>query len=323
MFKGLIASLLVVFLLGLSLGEMPISLLNIGHLSDQQYFVLWNIRVPRVIGSALVGAGLAVSGVALQALFRNPLADAGLIGVSSASALGAVIVLVIFPWLMIDASTIWLSFSAFMMALAMTSLLYYISTQNGQTQVAFMLLAGVALNALAASLTALLVTLSTDTQMRNVIFWMMGSFSGLTWSEVIGLGIVLGASLWAMLKLARQMDLYLLGETVSQQMGQDPKKFKIKIMAWSAFMVGVSVSMVGMIGFVGLVVPHIMRLWVGVSHQRLLPASALGGAILMGLADILSRTLVPPLELPVGLIMALIGSPFFLWLLWQKRRGFV
>jgi len=323
MLKGLIGILILVMLLSIGLGEMPISLFDLNHLSEQQQFVLFEIRMPRVLGSALVGAGLAVSGVALQALFRNPLADAGLIGVSSASALGAVMVIVVLPWFMVAISPMTLSVAAFGMGLAMTGLLYYLSTQNGQTQVAFMLLAGVALNALAAALTALFVTLSTDSQMRSIIFWMMGSFSGMTWTEVLILVGVMGTSLWALIRSARQMDLYLLGESVSQQMGQDPKPFKYKMMAWSALMVGVAVSMVGMIGFVGLVVPHMMRLWVGVPHQKLLPASALGGAILMVLADSLSHNLVSPLELPVGLLMALIGSPFFLWILWQKRRGIV
>lgn len=321
MIKRLAAGLVLVSLLSLSLGAVNISPLDWGQLSPQQSFILWEIRLPRLLGNILVGMALAVSGVALQALFRNPLAEAGLIGVSSSAALGAVLTIVIAPWFFIEVSSMALSFTAFSLAFLVSLLLYKISTERGYTNVAFMLLAGVAINALMAALTGLTITLSSDQQMRSVVFWMMGSFSAIDWPQVGLLSLLVGLGVFGLMRLAKQMDVYLLGETVSQQMGFDPKPFKWQILILTALMVGVSVSLVGIIGFVGLIVPHFMRLWLGVMHQKLLLSSALGGAILLGVADIAARTLVSPTELPIGLLMALLGAPFFLALLLQKRKG--
>lgn len=321
MIKLLVASLVFVSLLSLNLGAANISPLDWGDLTPQQAFVIWEIRLPRLLANILIGMALSVSGVALQALFRNPLAEAGLIGVSSSAALGAVLTIVIAPWFFVDISSMALSLTAFSMAFLVSFLLYKISTEKGQTNVAFMLLAGVAINALMAALTGLTITLSSDQQMRSVVFWMMGSFSAIDWPEVAVLSLLVGLGLFGLMRLAKQMDVYLLGEKVSQQMGFDPKPFKWQILLLTALMVGVSVSLVGVIGFVGLIVPHFMRLWLGVMHQSLLLSSAIGGAILLVLADLAARMLVSPTELPIGLLMALLGAPFFLALLLQKRKG--
>ncbi len=290
-------------------------------LSAQHSLILWEIRLPRILMTAIIGAGLAISGVALQALFRNPLAEPGLIGVSSSAALGAVFVMVLGGALWQDVSVWQMSLSAFIAAGLSTLLLYAIATRNGHTDVALMLLAGVAFNAIAGALTQLLITFSDDTQLRSVMFWMMGSFANLSWSSV---GIVLSLvsiSLIGLWRLVKPMNAFVLGENVCLQMGYEPKWFKWQVMGFSALMVGAAVSVVGVIGFVGLVVPHVIRLWVGSDHRLVLPLSALAGAILLVVADLFARLLIYPAELPIGLLMALLGGPFFLMLLLNKRRG--
>ena len=290
-------------------------------LSAQQTLILWEIRLPRILMTAIIGAGLAISGVALQALFRNPLAEPGLIGVSSSAALGAVFVMVLGGVLWQDVSVWQISLSAFLAAGLSTLLLYAIATRNGHTDVALMLLAGVAFNAIAGALTQLLITFSDDTQLRSVMFWMMGSFANLSWSSVgfvLSLVLLSTIGLWRLLK---PMNAFVLGENVCLQMGYEPKWFKWQVMGFSALMVGAAVSVVGVIGFVGLVVPHIIRLWVGSDHRLVLPLSAFVGAILLVVADLFARLLIYPAELPIGLLMALLGGPFFLMLLLNKRRG--
>ena len=291
-------------------------------LSAQQLFILWEIRLPRILLAAVIGAGLAISGVALQSLFRNPLAEPGLIGVSSSAAFGAVFVIVLGGALWQEVAVWQISVAAFLMASLSTLLLYRIATRYGHTDVALMLLAGVAFNAVFGALTQLLIVFSDDTQLRSALFWMMGSLANLSWFSV---GLVSGFVLMATMglwRLVKPMNTFLLGESVSLQMGYDTKWFKWQVMGLSALIVGVSVSMVGVIGFVGLVVPHIIRLWVGADHRLVLPFSALGGAILLVLADLLARQILYPAELPIGLLMALLGGPFFLMMLISKRNGY-
>lgn len=320
MILGLLLLLSVLLSLFWGQGLALLSLLQLADLTPLQSIILWELRLPRVLATILVGAALAVAGVAMQALFRNPLAEPGFVGVSSGAALGAVLMMVLMPLLWSGDSAL-MAFGAIAMALLVTALLHRLSTHNGQTQVGFMLLAGVALNAFAAALTAVLVTLSDDQQLRSIIFWMMGSFSGVQLGDLIWLfgAVLVGmVGLW---RLVSHMDVYLLGEAASQQMGYDPQPFKRQIMWLTALMVGVSVALVGVIGFVGLIVPHIMRLWFGVSHRKLLWSSAIGGASLLTLADWVARVLIAPTELPIGLLMALLGAPFFLVMLINKRKG--
>ncbi|HIE40701.1 MAG TPA: iron ABC transporter permease [Thiomicrorhabdus sp.] len=288
-------------------------------LTEQQWFILWEIRLPRVLLAAVIGAGLAISGVALQALFRNPLAEPGLIGVSSSAALGAVFVIVLGGALWQEVTVWQISAAAFLLASFSTVMLYKISTRQGHTDVALMLLAGVAFNAIFGALTQLLITFSDDTQLRSALFWMMGSLANLSWSSVAMVSVFVLLATLGLWRLVKPMNAFLLGENVSLQMGYDPKWFKWQVMGLSALIVGVSVSMVGVIGFVGLVVPHIIRLWVGADHRLVLPLSALGGAILLVLADLFARQLLYPSELPIGLLMALLGGPFFLMLLMTQR----
>ena len=243
--------------------------------------------------AALVGAGLAISGVALQALFRNPLAEPGLIGVSSSAAFGAVFVIVLGGLLWQDVAVWQISVAAFLMASVSTAMLYVMATRQGHTDVALMLLVGVAFNAIFGALTQLLITFSDDTQLRSALFWMMGSLANLSWFSVGIISVFVSVSTVGLWRLVKPMNAFLLGENTCLQMGYEPKWFKWQVMGFSALIVGVAVSVVGVIGFVGLVVPHIIRLWVGSDHRFVLPLSALGGAILLVFADLLARQLIP------------------------------
>lgn len=315
-------ALLIAMLFSLQAGSINIEFKQIWTgLSAQQSLVLWELRLPRVLMTALVGAGLAVAGVTLQALFRNPLAEPGLIGVSSSAALGAVIVIVLGGSLWGQVSSWQLSIAAFVLAMLMTAFLYLIATRRGQTDVAMMLLAGVAINAIAGALTGLLITISDDGQLRSVIFWMMGSFANVSWQEVSIVATIIALSLIGLWRLKNPLNALLLGEQACLHMGYAVQPIKWWVMGLSALMVAASVSLVGVIGFVGLVVPHIIRQWTGPDHRSLIPLSALGGALLLVLADLFARSLIHPAELPIGLLMALLGGPFFLMML-LKHRGF-
>ncbi|MDX1347717.1 MAG: iron ABC transporter permease [Thiomicrorhabdus chilensis] len=313
--------LVSVMVLSLQSGSVNLSLIDFWTgLSEQQSLVFWEIRVPRIVMAALVGAGLAVSGVALQALFRNPLAEPGLIGVSSGAALGAVMVIVLGGALWGEVLSWQMSLSAFAMAAVVTLLIYLIATSKGHTDVALMLLAGVAINAVAGALTGLLISVSSDVQLRSVIFWMMGSLSGVSWDGIALLGSVTLLALAVLHRLRHPLNALLLGEQSCLHMGYAVQSLKWQVMTASAVLVGVSVALVGIIGFVGLMVPHMVRLWVGPDHRQLIPLSALGGAILLVSADWLARSVVQPAELPIGLLMALLGGPFFLLMLLKRRE---
>lgn len=313
--------LLLVATMSLQSGSVSLSLIDFWTgLSEQQSLVFWEIRMPRIVMAALVGAGLAVSGVALQALFRNPLAEPGLIGVSSGAALGAVMVIVLGGALWGEVLSWQMSLSAFAMAAGVTLLIYLIATSKGHTDVALMLLAGVAINAVAGALTGLLISVSSDVQLRSVIFWMMGSLSGVSWDGIALLGSLTLLALAVLHRLRHPLNALLLGEQSCLHMGYAVQSLKWQVMTVSAVLVGVSVALVGIIGFVGLIVPHMVRLWVGPDHRQLIPLSALGGAVLLVLADWLARSVVQPAELPIGLLMALLGGPFFLLMLLKRRE---
>ncbi|GAB6034864.1 FecCD family ABC transporter permease [Galenea microaerophila] len=319
----LILGLLMIGVMLASLLAPPLLLSEwLTGLSTVHAWILWELRLPRLLAALSLGAGLAVSGVALQALFRNPLAEPGLIGVSSGAALGAVIALLWLPvsLAMSVGGLIWQGMWAFGFGLLTTWLLYRLATQQGRTDAALMLLAGVAFNAINGAGVSLLITLSNDSELRTIVFWMMGSLSGINWGQAMlltGVFIFSFAGLW---RLRHGLDLYLLGERVCRQMGHDPQRIKLWVITLTTLFIGVAVSMVGVIAFVGLVVPHMMRLWVGARHQVLLPASALGGAVLMAFADFIAHHVMTPSEVPIGLFMALLGGPFFLYLLLRERK---
>lgn len=316
--------LLLGLILHISSGSVNIdSSAYLTGLNSQQSLVLWELRLPRLVVVLVIGAGLAISGVALQALFRNPLAEPGLIGVSSSAALGAVFMIVLGSTLFGSIATWQMSLAAFISAGLATWFIYSLATRYGRTDVALMLLAGVAVNAIAGAGTQLLISISDDLQLRTVTFWMMGSFANVSWSAVsivTAVTVIMSLLLW---RLARPLNAFMLGENISLHMGYDNKHIKWQIMWGSAFMVGVAVATVGVIGFVGLIVPHIIRLWIGSDHRQLIPLSALAGAVLLVFADWIAKTIIAPSELPIGLFMALLGGPFFLVMLLNQRKAWV
>jgi len=288
----------------------------------QQEAVLIAIRLPRVLLGILVGASLAVSGAAMQGLFRNPLADPGLLGVSSGAALAAVAVIVLGSGLGVTGAWL-LPTAAFLGGLLVTLLVYSLSTTGGRTAVATMLLAGVAVNALAGSGTGFLTFLADDAQLRDVTFWSLGSLGGVTWRSLATAAPFMLAAILVIPKFARPLNGFLLGEAEAGHLGVRVEVVKVVIILFTACAVGAAVSVSGIIGFVGLVVPHLLRLIAAPAHRTLLPGSVLLGASLLLLADLIARTVVAPAELPIGIVTSLVGGPFFLWLLlrFRKRSG--
>jgi len=295
--------------------------------------VVLQIRLPRVLAGVLVGAALAVCGAALQGLFRNPLADPGLIGVSAGAALGAMTLIVLgpvivaslswpAPWLPIaeGSEQRWLPMAAFAGALGASWIVHRFAARDGQTSTATLLLAGIAIAATAQAGTGFLTYLADDVQLRTLTFWSLGSLGAATWPRLAIVAPLLGIGILVVIVHARALDAMLLGDSEALHLGHDVERVKRRLLVTVAVVVGAAVSISGIIGFVGLVVPHLVRLLAGPGHRLLLPASALLGATLLVGADVLARTLVAPAELPIGVITALFGGPFFLWLLMRDRR---
>jgi iron complex transport system permease protein len=292
--------------------------------TSQQESVLWIIRLPRVMMALLIGGTLSVCGAAMQGLFRNPLADPVLIGISSSASTAAVIMIVLGSSLFSGYQSMLgqysLNIASFAGALLATILIYRFSQQQGKTNVGIMLLAGVAMNAISGALTGFITLSASDQQLRSVTFWMMGSLGGATWTNVAGiLPFCLGCIL-VLPFFAKSLNAFSLGESDAAYLGIRTERLKTAVMLLCALGVGASVAVSGVIGFVGLVIPHIVRMIIGPEHRRLLIASALGGAILMVLADLVSRTIAPPVEIPIGIITAMAGGPFFLYLLMREKK---
>lgn len=285
--------------------------------------LILNIRLPRIVLGYEVGAALAVSGALMQGLFRNPLADPALIGVSSGAGLAAAATIVLGgKWLAsFIGYSVALPAGAFLGGLASTLVIYAISTRQGRTSVATMLLAGVGFGAFCGSLTGLLAYWSNDQQLRDLTFWSLGSLNGASWlkATTIAPGVLLLVVLTPL--LGKSLNALALGEAEAFHLGVRVQLVKTLAIALVALAVGLSVANAGVIGFVGIVAPHTIRLLVGPDNRLLLPSAALlGGALLVG-ADSLARTLVAPAELPIGVITSAIGAPFFLWLLLTRTRG--
>jgi iron complex transport system permease protein len=291
-------------------------------LAARDQLILLSIRLPRVAMAGIVGALLASAGALMQGLFRNPLADPGLVGVSGGAGLGAAAMIVAgdraLPTALMD-SPIVLPLAAFLGALAVTSLLYRIATWQGRTSIATMLLAGLALGALAGAGTGLLVFVANDRQLRDITFWMLGSLAGATWPKVAAVAPFLVLLLACAPALGRGLDLLALGEAEAFHMGVPVERLKRVLIVMIAAMAGAAVSVSGVIGFVGIVVPHLLRLVIGPGHRLLLPASACCGAMLVVVADSFARTITAPAELPIGIVTAIVGAPFFLLLLLNQR----
>ncbi|WP_407179983.1 FecCD family ABC transporter permease [Bradyrhizobium sp. STM 3562] len=292
---------------------------------DRETLVVISIRLPRVLLGLEIGAALAVSGALMQGLFRNPLADPGLIGVSSGAAFAAAGAIVLddrlFGSTVVKLGFAILPASAFCGGLAATLIIYSIATRRGRTSMATMLLAGIALGALAGAATGLLSYVSDDKQLRDLTFWSLGTLNGATWSKVAAVALIILPLLSAVPFLGRRLNALSFGEAEAFYLGLRVEQIKTATIILVALAVGVSVASAGVIGFIGIVAPHIIRLAVGADHRVLIPLSAFFGAALLVGADTLARTLVAPAELPVGILTALLGAPFFLWLLLRRASG--
>lgn len=285
--------------------------------------ILWSVRAPRIALAFSVGALLAISGSIMQGLFRNPLADPGLVGVSAGGALAAAATIVLGDRLLADYGLKLpfelLPLAAFGGSLIATVMLYRIATREGRTSIATFLLAGLAIGALAMAGVGLLVFLADDRQLRDIQFWMLGSLGGATWNKALTLLPVVAALLLATPFIARGLDLLVLGEAEAFHMGVQVERLKRTAIVLVAAATGAAVAYAGVIGFVGIVVPHLLRLAIGPGHRLLLPSTFLLGAILLLVADTFARTLAAPAELPIGILTAIIGAPFFLVLLLRQR----
>ena len=327
--------LVVISLVALGLGAtgVPVSrVMSIirdalaGHaLTGGDALIVLQVRLPRLLLGLLIGAALASSGALMQGLFRNPLADPGLVGVSAGAALAAAATITLGDRLLVPLIGPLpfgaLPIGAFAGGLLTTLALYAIATRSGRTSIATMLLAGVAFGALSGAVMGLFAYLSDDRQLRDLSFWSLGSLSGATWTKVAAVTPLILPTLAAMPFLARGLNALSLGEAEAFHLGVSVQRVKALAILLVAVAVGASVACAGMIGFVGIVVPHVLRLVGGADHRMLLPASALLGAGLLVAADTVARTIAAPAELPIGILTAAIGAPFFLWLLLRRPGG--
>lgn len=330
--------LCVVILLAVSFGSVPIPigtimqiLLNgtgLFHFARQwdttAEVIVLQVRMPVVIGAALVGCALAVAGVLFQGMLRNPLADPFLIGSSSGAALGAAITFVL-PFGVVYGSFFPLTpLVAFVGAILTVLLVYALARVGGQTPVVTLLLAGVVINAVLVAFQTLILTLSPNAQfgIQALFNWLSGGITVTNWSPIVVVGIIILVGMIFALLLSTVLDAFGLGEESAAHLGLHVERYKLVIIIVGSLLTAAAVSISGLIGFVGLVTPHVMRLILGPSHRLLLPASALGGAIFLVLADLLARVVIAPAVLPVGVFTALVGAPFFLFLLRNNKRAY-
>lgn len=316
-------AVILALLLGSMSGAIGLSpRILLGELPDGLgWQVWWQLRVPRLILAALVGAMLAGSGAAMQGLFRNPLADPTLLGLASGAGLAVALWIVLFDGAAGSLGLYGQFVAGFLGALGVCMLVFKLGAhQHGQEALFTLLLAGLAINALAGAFGGVLAFIASDEQLRQLSLWGMGSLSHALWSATVGAIIGIPPALWWLLRCARELDLLQLGEFTAHGAGLNAPVLKRRVILATALGVGLCVALAGIIGFLGLLIPHCLRLWLGPSHRLLLPASMLGGALLLLVADTLARTLASPAEIPVGLLTSLIGGPYFLWLLLTRRH---
>ncbi|TDB99758.1 iron ABC transporter permease [Nonomuraea longispora] len=280
--------------------------------------IVMDVRLPRVLLAAVIGAGLSVCGMALQALVRNPLADPMLLGVSSGASVGAVTV-VVFSLTVFGAFS--LPIAAFLGALAALVAVYFLARSGGRMTTVRLVLAGVAMAEVLSAVASFLVVTSNDPhKTQSAVRWMLGGLAGTTWTTVwIPAAAVLAGTV-VLLAVSRPLNLLLAGEEAASSLGLDVHRFRAALFVLVAMMIGTIVAVSGAIGFVGLIMPHVVRLLIGADHRRALPATALLGAAFLVMADLVARTLITPEEIPVGIITALVGGPFFLWLMRRRSK---
>lgn len=325
-------------LLGLSTGPMELRIHEVASIllaklggpafaqvSLAETVVVWDIRLSRVILAILVGGGLAMAGAAMQGVFRNPLADPGIIGVTSGGAIGAILMIVLgarlLPPALLETFSLYaVPLAAMTGAVGMTLVIYRLSISQGQVDLVSMLLVGIAVNALGGAVIGLMTFIATDEELRTLTFWGLGSLGRANWELLLPALLFILIPLLVLPRFARPLNALLLGEEEAIHLGIDVARVKRRLILLSASVVGATVALCGAIGFIALVAPHMIRTAIGPDHRFLLPASALWGASLLLFADIGARNLVAPAELPIGILTALIGAPVFLGLLIQRRR---
>ncbi|EOB6643640.1 FecCD family ABC transporter permease [Vibrio fluvialis] len=325
---GLIVAISAIY--SITVGPMNISfrdslsslLLQSDDIAKHINLVIHEIRFPRTLLCMLVGAILALCGTVMQGLFRNPLAEPGIIGVSAGASFGAALAIVLLGNLNVDArwmNAITLPLCAFLGGALTTIVVYRLGTNKFGTSVTIMLLAGVAISAVSGAGIGYLNYVADDQMLRDLTLWSMGSFAGANWQSITLCGITLLGLYFYFTRRAMALNALLLGESEARHLGIPIQRLKRALIVLSAVGVGVTVSAAGMIGFVGLVVPHLGRMLVGPDHRNLLPVSALLGALLLTIADMFARVAAAPAELPIGIVTALVGAPFFLYLLFQQK----
>lgn len=318
-FIVLTALLLIVSIASLMIGPVRFSLTEIWHGltvadSSLERRVIWELRFPRVLVGMLVGACLAIAGAILQAIMRNPLADPGIIGVSSGAGIAAITIMIIFP-----AYITLLPLAAFLGALITALLIYLLAWKGGATPVKIVLV-GVAVNAIVGAGTNALMLLYSD-RVQAALPWLSGGIAGVGWSHFqLIVYYAIGAIILSMFSV-KYIRMLRLGDDVAKLLGQRVEVIRFFLIVLSALLAGIAVSVSGLIGFVGLVIPHILRLIIGSDDRFLVPASAIGGAFIVVFADMIARTVFDPIELPVGILLAFIGGPFFLYLIQRNRKG--
>ncbi|MCV2403385.1 iron ABC transporter permease [Marinomonas sp. C2222] len=323
------------FVLAVGIGAMPISLSEVVNYISHGFTsvhsslstnVLFEIRLPRAVLSIAVGAALGMCGAAMQALFRNPLADPGLIGVAGGGAFGAVTIIVlgnaIFPNFMTFFGSYALPLGAMLGCLGVCATIYKLSNRQGQFTIITLLLAGIAVNAIVGALIGILTLISTDEELRELTFWTMGNLGGNSWSLTLPVLTLIAISLVGLSRLAKPLNLYLLGEAQAKHLGIAVPQLKKQVFLFTAIAIGAAVSISGMIGFVGFVVPHLVRILIGPDHRYLFPTSMLLGASFLTITDIIARVAIIPAELPIGLVTSALGGPFFLFVLYRQTARF-
>ncbi len=278
---------------------------------------LWVVRFPRIAMALTVGAALAVAGAVMQAIFGNPLAEPGVVGVSSGAALGAAIAIVLGVTALGSGG---LAVFAFLGGLGATLLVYFVSRANGRTEVVTLLLTGIAVNAFAGAGLAFMLFVADSGSREQIVFWQLGSLNGSRWNEVAIVAVVGAIGTVVAVILGRRYDLLALGERNARHLGVNVEHLRVGSIVLVALLTGVAVAFVGIIAFVGLVIPHVIRMAIGPTHRPLIVASAFGGGALLVYADLLARLVVPGSDLPIGLLTSLIGGPFFFFLLFRQRQ---
>lgn len=294
------------------------NLVNIDGISQTHNLIIFNIRLPRILLSALIGAGLSVVGCVFQAIFKNPMADPYVLGISSGSALGASIAIVMGTSSMVF-SVAGTTFFAFIGAISTTILVYFIAKTGTKLPTNTLLLAGVSVSFLFSSINSLIMIFNRD-RVEQIVFWTMGSMSSATWKQVTSLLLFIIIGFILIMIYSRDLNLMLMGDETASSLGAEVDFVKKFLLIVSSIIIASCVSVSGVIGFVGLIIPHITRIIVGPNHKFLLPFSTLGGAIFMIICDTLSRIIAPPAEIPVGAITALFGAPYFIYLLIKNKK---